>query len=107
MIEEAYDCAKIFNTTSTGNQMPIGTLCSTYLNLDHKKKSGPAFAFTEAKIAMALYKQWLRITSGMASKEQKPATAKEVDQVEASKVLKRLDQNSEQARDVDNEQING
>jgi len=44
MIQETYDCAKIFNTTMTGNQMPIGTLCDTYLNLVYKKKSGPAFA---------------------------------------------------------------
>ena len=43
----------------------------------------------------------------MASKEQKPAKAKEVDQVEASTVLKRLDQNSEPATGVGNVQING
>ncbi len=44
IIEEAYDCAKIFNTTQSGNQMPIGTLCDTYLNVVYKKKNGPAFA---------------------------------------------------------------
>lgn len=44
LIEEAYDCAKIFNTTVTGNQMPIGVLCDTYLNLVFKRGSGPGFA---------------------------------------------------------------
>lgn len=44
MIEEAYDCAKIFNTTQSGNQMPLGALCDTYLNVVYKKKNGPAFA---------------------------------------------------------------
>lgn len=47
MIEEAYDCAKIFNTTQSGNQMPIGTLCDTYLNVVYKKKNGPAFAVSK------------------------------------------------------------
>jgi len=50
IIEEAYDCAKIFNTTMTGNQMPIGTLCDTYLNVIYKKKNGPAFAVSDPKV---------------------------------------------------------
>ena len=54
MIEEAYDCAKIFNTSVTGNQMPIGTLCDTYLNVIYKKKNGPAFAVSLNTLTLSL-----------------------------------------------------
>jgi hypothetical protein len=50
MIEEAYDCAKIFNTSVSGQQLPLQSLCDTYLNLIYKKKTGPAFAVSNPDI---------------------------------------------------------
>ena len=51
MIEEAYDCAKIFNTSVSGQQMPLQSLCDTYLNLAYKKKTGPAYAVSNPNVA--------------------------------------------------------
>ena len=54
----------------------MSTLCEKFLNLNYKKRPTPFFAvssiivfiwlnvqFTEAKISMALYNQWLKLTN--------------------------------------------
>jgi len=64
--EKAFDIAKIFNATDSSQQQPMSTLCEKYLNLNYKKRPSPFFAFTEAKISMALYKQWLKLTKQAA-----------------------------------------
>lgn len=53
-----YDVAKIFNCGDSGPgvQIPITTLTEKYLNLNYKKRPSIGQAFTDAKIAMALYK---------------------------------------------------
>ncbi len=50
------DVAKIFNRTSADQQAPISALCEKYLNLRYSKRPSPSYAFTEAKISMALFK---------------------------------------------------
>ena len=71
--------AKIFNGPTQLTQQSLTSLCESFLNLNYKKRPAPAFAvsqkikikfciwianysflvkFTEAKIAMALFKQW-------------------------------------------------
>lgn len=50
-----YDIAKIFNRESSQQiQIPLDVLCADELNLSYKKKGYP-YAYTEAKIYMALY----------------------------------------------------
>jgi hypothetical protein len=52
-----YDVAKLFNSgAGPGIQLPITTLTEKYLNLNYKKRPSIGQAFTDAKIAMALYK---------------------------------------------------
>jgi len=56
-----YDVAKIFNAEESGQQTPVTTLTEKYLNLNYKKRPSPVYAFTDAKIAMALFKQWEKL----------------------------------------------
>jgi hypothetical protein len=51
-----YDVAKIFNAEESGQQTPVTTLTEKYLNLNYKKRPSPVYAFTDAKIGMALFK---------------------------------------------------
>jgi hypothetical protein len=65
-----YDCAKIFKQqgeTNGSNQVPISVLTEKYLNLTYKKRPTLS-AFTDAKIAMALYKQWEKLSGIQAKK---------------------------------------
>lgn len=48
------DCAKLFSNAGE-QQVPISTLCEKFLNLKYAKRPSPSYAFTEAKIAMALW----------------------------------------------------
>ena len=59
---ECFDVAKIFNANNAAQQQPLSILCDKYLNLSYKKRPSPFFAFTEAKISMALFKQWIKLT---------------------------------------------
>lgn len=62
--DKAFDIAKIFNPKGSSEQASMTSLCQKYLNLIYKKKRlSPPFAFTEAKISMALYKRWMELTS--------------------------------------------
>lgn len=58
-----YDVAKIFRQgePNTSNQVPISILTEKYLNLSYKKRPTLS-AFTDAKISMALYKQWQKLS---------------------------------------------
>jgi hypothetical protein len=49
----------------------VTTLTEKYLNLNYKKRPTPVYAFTDAKIGMALFKQWEKLQK-VASKEQMP-----------------------------------
>jgi len=51
-----YDIAKIFNAEESGQQTPVTILTEKYLNLNYKKRPSPVYAFTDAKIGMALFK---------------------------------------------------
>jgi hypothetical protein len=53
----------------------LDILCADELNLAHKKKGYP-YAFTEAKMYMALYQRWLSLKNG-ASPHFKEAEGKE------------------------------
>ena len=66
-----YDVAKIFNAEESGQQTPVTTLTEKYLNLNYKKRPSPVYAFTDAKIGMALFKQWEKLQK-VAGKEQMP-----------------------------------
>ena len=69
-----YDVAKIFNAEESGQQTPVTTLTEKYLNLNYKKRPTPVYAFTDAKIGMALFKQWQKLQNVAAkgsAKEQK------------------------------------
>jgi len=57
-LKECYDMAKIFNGPEQLQQRSITSLCETFLNLKFSKRPTPAFGFTEAKISLALFKQW-------------------------------------------------
>lgn len=68
--------AKIFNGPDQLQQRSITSLCESFLNLSMKKRPAPAhsvsikfpidsfpnslslYQFTEAKVSMALFKQW-------------------------------------------------
>lgn len=50
--------AKIFNGPEQLQQRSITSLCESFLNLSMKKRPAPAHSFTEAKVSMALFKQW-------------------------------------------------
>ena len=56
--EDLYDIAKIFNRDSRAqSQIPMETLCQAELNVHYSKKKTP-YAFSEAKLSMALFKRW-------------------------------------------------
>lgn len=65
-LQEAYDMAKLFNGPGQTEQRSIVSLCEDFLNLNMKKRPTPAFAFTETKIAMALFKQYLKLSSQLS-----------------------------------------
>lgn len=57
------DVAKLFNSSPTEQQVPISTLCEKYLNLSYARRPSPCYAFTEAKVAMALWHQYRQLRS--------------------------------------------
>lgn len=54
------DCCKVFDHQQKA-QIPMDVLCEKYLAFNFRKKKNQPHAFTEAKIAMALFKKWQQI----------------------------------------------
>lgn len=57
---DLYDTAKIFNRDARSQiQIPFDSLITSELNLHYKKAKGTGhYAFSEAKICMALFHRW-------------------------------------------------
>ena len=66
--EDLYDTAKIYNRNSkTQTQIPVDILCQSELNLAYSKRGKAPYAYSEAKISMALYMRWLDLKAGLSS----------------------------------------
>ena len=55
--EAIIDCSRLFDNEKK-LQIPMDVLCAKFLGFAFSKKKNLPHAFTEAKVAMALYKKW-------------------------------------------------
>lgn len=70
--KDLYDTAKIFNRDARSQiQIPFDTLITSELNLMYKKAKGSGhYAFSEAKVSMALFHRWLDLKNGMSAEHK-------------------------------------